>query len=165
MFQFGNLEGQIDWALSKIIGVEYYDRGNSIFGQIKSFPSKINLLGTLANQTTKNPAYKAAMSDLANELRAQNTFRNYLAHGRWAGGSIGHGEPAEKFKWQKNGIHPGTLKFFAFNVTVDTINENYEKIRALGSSTQHLVNLIVEERPAEPLPSDDTPPLRPPKEG
>jgi hypothetical protein len=140
VFAFGQLESQIDWCITALLGGHASPSDPSVAAQIRNICSRIALVEALFRQRTGDANLRAELHRVIEELRAIIKFRNGVLHGPW--GTCSESGRA----WQKPRAHPVALSPGSFEVTLEAIDDHVGRAAQIGDMLVRLVQLVADER-------------------
>ena len=139
VFGFGELEKQIDWCISSLLHAETASQHPSVASQIRNLCSRIAIVEALFRLLTTDKDRRAELRSIVKQLRGLVMFRNGLLHGPW--GSY----VEDRQTWQKPRTDPKDLRPWAFEVTVESIEEHIRLMAQIRASLSDLVHVVAEE--------------------
>jgi len=145
VFAFGELEKRIDWCISSLLHAKATPQDPSVASQIRNLCSRVAIVEALFRLLTTDKERRAELRAIVKQLRALVIFRNGLLHGPW-------GEYVEdRWTWQKPRTDPKDLRPWAFEVTVESIEEHIRLTTQVGTALHKLVDAVAEEHTARSL--------------
>jgi hypothetical protein len=140
VFAFGQLESQIDWCITALLGADATRGEPSIASQIRNICSRIALVEALFRERTGDAKKRADIRHVIKELGGIIKFRNGVLHGPW-GAYL-----KDRQIWQKPRTHPVDLSLGSFEVSLEAIDEHVERAAEIGNALVGLVRMAAAEK-------------------